>query len=122
MGTQKISDIAMELKMVESNVSNICSRLEKSGYIRRERQKDDQRVVKIVLTDNALPKIVDIKVEMAAFLDKMQKLMTEADLNDICVGLRKLDILLDLFLENKEQGSNHHNALSDGVKNITFPR
>lgn len=100
-GAQKISSIADILNMAESNVSNICSRLEKAGYVMRQRQSDDQRVVKIELTESASTKIDDIKRELDFFIDKMQKLLTESDLSDITAGLQKLDRLLDLFLENK---------------------
>ena len=100
-GAQKIRDIAAALNMAESNVSNICSRLEKAGYVQRQRQSYDHRVVKIELAEAAAAKIAAIKVEADALFDRMHKLLTEEDMNDICVGLQKLDMLLDLFLENK---------------------
>lgn len=101
-GAQKVKDIAAALNMAESNVSNICSRLEKAGFVKRQRQNSDQRVVKIELDDGASGKIEDIKREMNVFLRKMQQFVTETDVNDIYIGLQKLDRLLDLFLENNE--------------------
>jgi len=99
----KVSEIAGTLHMVESNVSNICSRLENAGYVTRTRQKDDRRVVKIALTDTALPKIADIKRRILTFYDQMQSFVTSKDIDAICDGLRKLDTLLTMFLENNDR-------------------
>lgn len=98
-GAYKVSQIAHALHMPDSNVSNICSRLEKSGYINRERQKDDNRVVKIKLTEAAFPKIESIRAVAAHFHKKMQEFVSLEDVEDICAGLSKLNHLLDMFLE-----------------------
>lgn len=98
-GPQKVRDIATALNMAESNVSNICSRLQKAGLVRRQRQLDDQRVVKIELDESVADKVDAIKRDRDAFLARMQGHVTEADINDIFVGLRKLDRVLDLFLD-----------------------
>ena len=100
-GAQKISEIAAKLGMAESNVSNICSRLERAGYVVRRRQSDDRRAVKIEPTEAAAQKTSTIKNELDIFIDKMQKLLTVSDLDDIAAGLRKLDRLFDLFLANR---------------------
>jgi len=102
-GALKVSEIATALHMVDSNVSNICSRLERAGYIKRDRQQNDQRVVKIDLTEAAFPKITDIKEGIDAFYNKMQRLLMPQDLDAICDGLRKLDTLLTMFLENNDR-------------------
>ena len=101
-GSIKVSDIAEKLKMVDSNVSNICTRLQKAGLVRRKRLKDDKRVVFIELTDAAQTKMEEIKTKVYDFRSKMSEKLSKQDLDDICKGLTKLNNLLDLFIEPDE--------------------
>jgi MarR family transcriptional regulator, organic hydroperoxide resistance regulator len=96
-GTMKISDIAEELTMINSNVSNICDRLEKAGLVVRNRLKDDQRVVNIELTDNARDKMDGIKALVNNFYKKVQENVSQKDIEDIYTGLVKLNKLFDMF-------------------------
>jgi len=98
-GTMKIGDIADELGMINSNTSNICSRLEKAGFILRDRLKDDQRVVNIELTDDARSKMVDIKTCVDDFYKTIEENVSKQDFEDINSGLVKLNKLFDM-LEN----------------------
>ena len=104
-GALKVSDIASELGMVDSNVSNVCSRLEKAGLVERRRGKDDQRIVKIRLTRNAMLKMSGIKASVSRFHNRIRDQISERDLTDICVGLRKLNALFDMFLEAGQKES-----------------
>lgn len=101
-GAMKISDIADELDMINSNASNICSRLEKAGLIARKRLKDDQRVVKVELTDVAQHKMAKIKACSAAFHQRIEENVAPKDLEAITAGLVKLNNLFDLFSKNKK--------------------
>lgn len=94
-GAMRVSDIAAALSMVDSNVSAICSRLEKLDMIERIRLKEDQRVVKISLTKTALDKMEDITSSVKAFQESIERSVTEKDLEDIVLGLTKLSKLLD---------------------------
>ncbi len=99
-GPMKVSDIAGGLAMINSNVSNICSRLEKAGLVVRNRLKDDQRVVNIGLTDAARCKMDDIKDRVKGFYKKIQENVSQKDIEDIYTGLVKLNKLFDMFFEN----------------------
>ncbi|MDR1540432.1 MAG: MarR family transcriptional regulator [Clostridiales bacterium] len=98
-GAMKVSDIASELNMRESNISNICKRLESAGLVRRNRQADDQRVVKIELTAAAAEKMGGIKASVNGFHLKMRECVSETDLKEIHTGLLKLNRLFDIFFE-----------------------
>ncbi|GHU77980.1 MarR family transcriptional regulator [Clostridia bacterium] len=99
-GAMKVSDISSACNMVGSNVTNICKRLESMGLVRRNRQGDDQRVVKIELTADAEQKMGGIKTIVSDFHHKMRQCVSEADLKDIHTGLVKLNALFDMFLDN----------------------
>lgn len=96
-GAMKISAIAEELEMIQSNASNICSRLEKAGLIVRDRLKEDQRVVNIQLTDAAQDKMVDIKACVDNFHKIIEEKVSLKDFEDINTGLCKLNKVLEML-------------------------
>lgn len=103
-GAMKIGDIAGELNMMESNVSNICTRLEKSEFTCRNRLKSDHRVVEITLTDKARSKMGAIRAAVDDLYSRLLPLVNEKDWEDILVGLTKMNTLLDLYFENTKIG------------------
>lgn len=93
-GPGKIGDMAKTLNMTNSNLSVICRRLERSGFLLRKRNEIDQRVVHLYLTEKS-----------QAFLEELEKKITtdylcsleqasDEDKEVILKGLRKLSELL----------------------------
>ena len=56
-GPLNISELANELGIAISSVTVSCKRLEKAGLLTRERQSDDERVVRVALTAKGLAQI-----------------------------------------------------------------
>jgi DNA-binding MarR family transcriptional regulator len=48
----KVSELAQALTIHTSTASNLLDKIEKAGFIRRERSRDDQRVVRLYLTES----------------------------------------------------------------------
>lgn len=99
-GPTKVGDIAACLNTVNSNVSNICTRLDKMGLIERHRPKENQRTVEIRLTEQAKEKIELIKQSMMQTRSQIFDQVTREDLDDIIVGLEKLNKLMDRQIKN----------------------
>lgn len=105
-GPTKVGDIAACLNMANSNVSNICTRLDKLGLIERHRPKENQRTVEICLTDQAKEKIEEIKQNMLRMRMQMSGGMTHGDIGDIILSLEKLNKLMDLQMKNHTKQGN----------------
>ncbi|HEX6484771.1 MAG TPA: MarR family transcriptional regulator [Ktedonobacteraceae bacterium] len=56
-GSLSISELANELGIAISSATVSCKRLEKAGLLTRERQSDDERVVRVALTERGLAQI-----------------------------------------------------------------
>lgn len=56
-GPLNISELANELGIAISSATVSCKRLEKAGLLTRERQSDDERVVRVALTAKGLAQI-----------------------------------------------------------------
>jgi DNA-binding MarR family transcriptional regulator len=83
--------------MIQSNASNICSRLEKADLIRRKRCEQDQRAVYVTLTEAARCQIAEIQTSVDQFHQTVSENITPQDFSDIKNGLIKLNRLFDLF-------------------------
>ncbi|OQA70704.1 MAG: putative HTH-type transcriptional regulator YusO [Firmicutes bacterium ADurb.Bin262] len=107
-GSAKVSEIADALKMVDSNVSNICSRLQKAGLVTRKRPDDDKRVVYIELTGAAEIKMEKIKNKVYDFRRRISERLSKQDLADVCKGLSILNDMLDMFDDAQEDKPSGH--------------
>lgn len=93
-GPAKIGNMARSLGMTNSNLSVICRRLERSGFIIRKRDDIDQRVVHIYLTDDCKTLIVELKANITTDYLCVLKRASDEDKATILAGLTKLNELL----------------------------
>jgi DNA-binding MarR family transcriptional regulator len=56
-GPLSIGELAGELGIATSSATAACKRLEKAGLLKRERQADDERIVRVSLTAQGLAQI-----------------------------------------------------------------
>ncbi|MDD2217167.1 MAG: MarR family transcriptional regulator [Eubacteriales bacterium] len=105
-GPTKVGDISMYLGMVNSNVSNICTRLDKLGLIERRRPKENQRTVEICLTERAIGEMEGIKQSMSDIRIQMFNEIKQEDIEHIILGLQKLNKLFDLQMKNSTKQGN----------------
>jgi DNA-binding MarR family transcriptional regulator len=56
-GALSIGELAEALGVTGSSVTTACKRLEKAGLVTRERQVDDERMVRVALTDQGSARI-----------------------------------------------------------------
>lgn len=99
-GPQTVSALARRTCMAGANNSTLCKRLEKDGFVRRERDPADERQVRVSLTGKGAE-----VVEKFGNMCKKQKQMlaaylTEEETRQVVAGIEKL---LDA-LEKYEQG------------------
>lgn len=91
---EKVSELGNKLNTADSNISAICSRLEKRKLIFRERDENDQRIVYIKLTPQARCLMEKIEAEKYERLIDVRNI-NEEDMNIIIKALEKLNELLD---------------------------
>ncbi len=92
---QRICDLAAASGMTVSNISAICQRLERNGFLHRIRSQKDQRTVHICLSAKAKQLIADCDQQLQLQSDQLSAKMTLQDLEEICAGLHKLNEFLD---------------------------
>lgn len=98
-GTLSISELADALGVTGSSITTACKRLEKVGLVRRERQTDDERMVRVMLTEQGNEQIEAWQQRRRAFL---QGLLAPLDQEQQAT----LHNLLERMLHAAEQGGN----------------
>ena len=94
-GAHTIGTLASRLNMAGTNISTMCKKLEKEGFLERARNPEDERVVKVVLSEQGMAAVSEIN---EALLDKISSSIKEesdAALRDMIAGLKKLNELLE---------------------------
>ena len=82
--------IAETLDVSGASTTGIVDRMEELGYVARQRDSDDRRVVRVVLTDAGHELIADMATERRERLTLLLAAMSDADLVALTRGLRAL--------------------------------
>lgn len=93
-----IGNLGKAIGVTGGNISNICKKLEKQGFVTRVRSEEDERVVNVKLTDkgsSAADKVGTYFDQIRADIptDKI-----DVNLQTIIDELQGLDILLDNYI------------------------
>ena len=94
-GPSKVTDTAKRLNMTNSNLSTICRRLERDGFLIRTRDQKDQRIVWLSLTESCKEKVQALETQIdCRYLANLSGISAE-DRMIILNGLHKLNELLN---------------------------
>lgn len=89
-----VGSVGNAVGLSSGNASTMCKSLEKAGFIRRIRAPEDERFVKLVLTERGKETIGRIG---AVFQEKYTPILqekTDQDFNTIIAGMKKLKELI----------------------------
>lgn len=95
-GALSIGELAEALGVTGSSVTTACKRLEKAGLVTRERQVDDERMVRVALTDQGIARIESWEQQRRELLTQ---LLAPLDQDE----QRTLQHLLERVLETAER-------------------
>ncbi len=70
-GSLSISELADALGVTGSSVTTACKRLEKAGLVTRERQSDDERMVRVMLTEQGHEQVEAWQQRRREFLQEL---------------------------------------------------
>ncbi|WMM26418.1 MarR family transcriptional regulator [Tissierella sp. MB52-C2] len=90
-----IGSLAKIMNIQSGNTSSMCKQLEKKGYLQRQRDKSDERVVKITLTDKGISTIDEIN---DIIKDKYSSILSDESSNDLHAIISGLQNLKDLLI------------------------
>lgn len=89
-----IGNISEMLDISSPNVSNMCKKLEKHGFIIRNRSQEDERIVTLELTEKGMETLKNINKDLNQKFKPILDSKSDEDFEDIITGMRKLNELL----------------------------
>ena len=92
MGKNRMSDIAKYLSITPGSLTTSVNTLVKKGYLERENDKDDRRVVLIVPKDGA-EKVNTLHAGFhSAMIDEVEKIVNNEEIDVLVKTLEKLSV------------------------------
>ncbi len=94
-----VGGLAAHASLYQGNASNLCKRLERQGFIRRERGTADERVVHLTLTEKGYAAAENISRRMRT-LDEFIEENAKEDMQALRDGAKAFLKIVDLINEN----------------------
>lgn len=93
-----IGNLGKSIGVTGGNISNICKKLEKLGFVKRVRSEEDERVVNVMLTKNGEKAAVKVGDYLYKLRNEFENDEVDVNLQTIIDELKSLDQLLDNFI------------------------
>ncbi|MDV3429588.1 MAG: MarR family winged helix-turn-helix transcriptional regulator [Bacillota bacterium] len=94
-GSHTIGSLANNTCMAGANISAMCKKLEKMELLKRIRDREDERIVKVALTDKGYQIVADLDRTLNNKFSEQIEDTDEETLNEIIIGLEKLNRLIE---------------------------
>lgn len=96
-----IGNLGKAIGVTGGNISNICKKLEKKGFVDRIRSEEDERVVNVRLTDTGIAASKELGEYFYKIREEFPDDAVDVNLETIVEELRELDILLDKYISRR---------------------
>ena len=89
-GSLSIGELATQLGITASSATSACKRLEKAGLLTRERQADDERIVRVALTAQGTAQINAWHERKRQALTKLLSVLTQHEQEEFQQMLKRV--------------------------------
>ena len=96
-GLHTVGSLSKQMSMAGGNTSLICKRMEKEGFITRLRNRQDERVVHLKLSDKGEEIISRMYEELHNRYTEQLSGLDENEVNNLMNSLSRLDSILSLM-------------------------
>ena len=93
---QNVTSICTVIGMGQANASTLCKKLERDGFLLRERSREDERVVTLTVTDKGIAALDRIRQQLNAADPLLETIPTEK-LETVLAGFKETEKLLRLM-------------------------
>nr|WP_162990764.1 MarR family transcriptional regulator [Maliibacterium massiliense] len=93
-GEQTLGELSGHLSLSKSNLSTLCKRMARDGWVDRVRDGEDERRVYIRLTQRAQGVLCRVQAQQATRLQQAGAALTQSDKLQVLRGLETLDTYL----------------------------
>lgn len=99
--SEKITSIAEKLELNQGNTSSICKKLEEEGYILKQKDLEDERIVHLKLTVKGKKVVQKVFDRLDDIGEKLEKVSSE-NLDTIILQLKEFSEILNYIVSEEE--------------------
>lgn len=96
-----IGTLGKTIGVTGGNISNICKKLEKKGFVSRVRSEEDERVVNVKLTETGIAASKELGEYFCKIREEFPDDGVDVNLETIVEELKELDVLLDKYISRR---------------------
>ena len=96
-GSLSVSEVSHRLGIAKPNITPLVDRLYAEGFVSRDHDQHDRRVVNISLQPEGREKLTAIKADIASQLREQVSVLSAADFKELCNALISMNRILELI-------------------------
>ncbi|HOP70288.1 MAG TPA: MarR family transcriptional regulator [Bacillota bacterium] len=89
-----MGELCERLYLACSTATDLIDRMEKNGYLERNRDADDRRVIRLSITEKGQNIIDQVINARRRYVDSILKQLTQEEIDQLAQALEKLDALM----------------------------
>ena len=89
-----MGELCERLYLACSTATDLIDRMEKNGYLERNRDHDDRRVIRLSITEKGQNIIDQVINARRRYVDSILKQLTQEEIDQLAQALEKLDALM----------------------------
>jgi len=89
-----MGELCERLYLACSTATDLIDRMEKNGYLERNRDPDDRRVIRLSITEKGQNIIDQVINARRRYVDSILKQLTQEEIDQLAQALEKLDALM----------------------------
>jgi|SRR5690606_34412448 len=89
-----MGELCERLYLACSTATDLIDRMEKNGYLERNRDPDDRRVIRLSITEKGQNIIDQVINARRRYVDSILKQLTQKEIDQLAQALEKLDALM----------------------------
>lgn len=89
-----MGELCERLYLACSTATDLIDRMEKNGYLERNRDPDDRRVIRLSITEKGQNIIDQVINARRRYVDSILKQLTQKEIDQLAQSLEKLDALM----------------------------
>lgn len=102
---QTVGNLAERINAAGTNISTLCKKLESMGLVKRERDRGDERVVNVALTEKGVQTVKEIDTLMYQRISRHLEQESEETLEEIVKGFESFNRLMQRISTPPEDAS-----------------
>nr|WP_283243989.1 MarR family transcriptional regulator [Bianquea renquensis] len=99
--TRTVGSLGKSISVAGGNISAMCKKLEKEGFVMRSRDSADERIVNVTLSEKGKKTIKMIEKDLQRLYAESLAQVDQEDLRNMIIGLEKFNQMVQKMLSTR---------------------